>query len=44
MMKIFVKFDFNTLCKRVLEEQLDQLGIRYKMQNFGEIEFLEALS
>ena len=44
MMKIFVKFDFNTLCKRVLEEQLDQLGIRYKMQNFGEIEFLEAPS
>ena len=43
-MKIFVKFDFNTLCKKVLEEQFQKMGIRYKMLNFGEIEFLEPLN
>ena len=43
-MKMFVKFDFNTLCKKVLENQFGKLGIRYKMQNFGEIEFFEPLS
>ena len=43
-MKMFVKFDFNTLCKKVLENQFGKLGTRYKMQNFGEIEFFEPLS
>ncbi len=40
-MKIFVKFDFNTLAKRVLEDQFGSLGAKYRMLNFGEIEFLE---
>lgn len=43
-MKMNVKFDFNTICKKVLEEQLDSLGINYKMQTFGEIELLDKLS
>lgn len=43
-MKMNVKFDFNTICKKVLEEQLDSLNINYKMQNFGEIELLDKLS
>lgn len=42
-MKIFTKFDFNTVCKKVLEEQLDKIGIRYKILAFGEIEFLENI-
>lgn len=39
-----VKFDFNAICKKVLEEQLDSLGIRYRLLNFGEVEILEKIS
>lgn len=39
-----VKFDFNTICKKVLEEKLSSLDIRYKMLNFGEIELLDKIS
>jgi len=39
-----VKFDFNTICKKVLEEKLEALEIRYKMLNFGEIELLDKVS
>lgn len=43
-MKMNVKFDFNTICKMVLEEKLSSLDIRYKMLNFGEIELLDKIS
>lgn len=43
-MKMNVKFDFNTICKKVLEEQLNSLNINYRILNFGEIELLEKLS
>ncbi len=43
-MKIFTKFDFNAVCSRVLEEQLDKLAVKYKVVAFGEVEFLEPLS
>ena len=42
-MKMNVKFDFNAICKKVLEEQLSSLDIRYRILNFGEVEFLEKL-
>lgn len=40
-MKIFVKFDFNAICSKVLEEQLQHTGLKYRVRNFGEVEFLE---
>ncbi len=43
-MKIFVKFDFNTVCTTVLEEQLNESGVRYRIPAFGEVEFLESLN
>lgn len=43
-MKIYVKFDFNKICKRVLEEQLDALAIPYTLSGVGEIEFLAPLA
>jgi AraC-like DNA-binding protein len=43
-MKLFIKFDFNTICKRVLEYKLDELNIKYKILGFGEVEFLEKLT
>ncbi len=42
-MKIFLKFDFNRLCSKLIEEKLDQLDIKYRMLNFGEVEFLEKV-
>lgn len=42
-MKIFVKFDFTRCCSKVIDEKLMALDIKYQMQNFGEIEFLEKV-
>ncbi|MBJ7882107.1 helix-turn-helix domain-containing protein [Gelidibacter salicanalis] len=42
-MKIFIKFDFTQFCSTILDEKLDELNIKYRMLNFGEIEFLEPV-
>lgn len=42
-MKIFIKFDFTRFCSRIIDEKLMALDIKYKMINFGEIEFLEKV-
>lgn len=42
-MKIFIKFDFTRLSVKVIDEKLNELGVKYKMLNFGEIEFLEKV-
>lgn len=41
-MKVYFRFDFNIICKKVLQQQLDAAGIRYRNVNFGEVEFLEV--
>lgn len=43
-MTLFVKFDFNAVCKKVLEDQLNQLNLKHKIVSFGEVEFLETVS
>ncbi|MFI0428229.1 helix-turn-helix domain-containing protein [Mariniflexile sp. HMF6888] len=43
-MKLFIKFDFNTICKKVLEIKLDELNIKYRILAFGEVELLEKVS
>ncbi|WP_299393307.1 helix-turn-helix transcriptional regulator [uncultured Gelidibacter sp.] len=43
-MKVFIKFDFAQFCSKVLDEKLCELGIKYRMLNFGELEFLEPVS
>lgn len=42
-MKLFIKFDFNTICKKVLETKLEELGIKYQILAFGEVELLEKV-
>lgn len=37
-MKLYLKFDINTICKRVLQEQLESLNLNYSVLSFGEIE------
>ncbi|RKN78694.1 helix-turn-helix domain-containing protein [Ulvibacterium marinum] len=36
-MKLYVKFDFNTTCKRVLEERLNAFGVDYNILGIGEV-------
>lgn len=43
-MTMFVKFNFNKICTKVLEEILTDLGIKYQITNFGEVQFLEKPS
>jgi AraC-like DNA-binding protein len=40
-MKMYVKFDFNALCRKVLDEKLQEYGLKYRMLDFGEVEFYE---
>ncbi|HZV68496.1 MAG TPA: AraC family transcriptional regulator [Saprospiraceae bacterium] len=43
-MKLHVRFDMVTVCKIVLHEQLEKLGIPFEMNTLGEIEFQDSLS
>ncbi|MDQ0595471.1 AraC-like DNA-binding protein [Chryseobacterium ginsenosidimutans] len=43
-MKMYVKFDFNALCKKVLDEKLKEQGLKYRLLNFGEVEFYEPFT
>ncbi|WP_076552954.1 helix-turn-helix domain-containing protein [Chryseobacterium ureilyticum] len=43
-MKMYVKFDFNALCKKVLDEKLKEHGLKYRLLNFGEVEFYEPFT
>ncbi|WP_348798708.1 helix-turn-helix domain-containing protein [Flavobacterium adhaerens] len=42
-MKVFIKFDFNTVCNTLLSEKLHEFKIKHKILGFGEIEFLEKV-
>jgi AraC-like DNA-binding protein len=43
-MTLHVKFDFNAVCRKVLEEKLLEYNIKHKIIGFGEVEILEKLS
>jgi AraC-like DNA-binding protein len=43
-MKAFIKFDFNTACKKILKDKLDECEIKHRILGFGEVEFLEKVS
>lgn len=43
-MKLYIKFDFNSICTKVLEENLEKCGIKHKILGFGEVEFSEKVS
>ncbi len=40
-MKLYIKYNINALCKKVLEEQLDKLGLDYSVSGFGEVDIKE---
>ena len=41
-MKLYVKFDINTICSLFLKEKLDELQIDFTQLSFGEIEITQA--
>lgn len=43
-MKLFLKFDFNTVCKKVLESMFNELNLEHKIIGFGEVEILKKLT
>ena len=40
-MKIFIKFDFTSICRKVLEEKLTKYNIKHRVLAFGEVDILE---
>lgn len=43
-MKLYLKFDINAVCKKVLQEQLDSLKIDYSTVGFGEIDIQTSIA
>jgi AraC-like DNA-binding protein len=43
-MTLHLKFDFNAVCRKVLNEKLLEHNIKHKIIGFGEVELLEKLS
>lgn len=43
-MKIFIKFDFNAVCNKILEEKLEKHQLKHRVLGFGEVEFLENIT
>jgi AraC-like DNA-binding protein len=43
-MKLFIKFDFNSICNKILEEKLAESEMKYRILGFGEVEFINKVS
>ncbi len=43
-MKIYIKFNINTICNRVLEDELKNQDVKHNIVSFGEVEFPEGIS
>lgn len=43
-MKFYIKYDINVICKKVLQEQLDKLGLSYNLVAFSEVEIKEKIA
>lgn len=42
-MKLFLKFDFNAVCKKVLDDKLKELSLKHRIISFGEVELFDQL-
>ena len=43
-MKLYVKYDINAICKKILQEQLDKFDLSYNIIGFGEVDIVENVS
>lgn len=42
-MRIYIKYDINILCRKILQEQLDKLALSYNLVGFSEVEIKETI-
>ena len=42
-MKVYLKFDYVQLTKKIVQEKLSELGFKYNIVGFGEFNFLEKV-
>lgn len=42
-MILYVKYDMNALCQKILQEQFNQLNLKYSILSLGEIEITEPI-
>lgn len=40
-MKIYLKYDMMTVCRTILQEQMEKLGLTYSLEGIGELEIKE---
>ena len=43
-MKLYIKYDINEICKKILQEQLDRLELSYALHGYSEVEIKEDIS
>jgi len=43
-MRLYIKFDINAICKKIMQEQLEKSKLNYSIIAFGEVEILEPAS
>ena len=43
-MKLYIKYDINEICKKILQEQLDKLQLSYALLGYSEVEIREDIS
>lgn len=43
-MKLYLKFDINTLSKKLLEDKFSELNLKYNILDFGEVELLQKVT
>jgi len=43
-MKLFLKYDIPTICKTLLSDQLEKMGLSFKITGFGELEITGSLT
>jgi AraC-like DNA-binding protein len=43
-MQLYIKYDINTACKRIIEEQLNKMELDYALKGFGEVELKGSIS
>jgi len=42
-MNLYIKYDINTACKKILQEQLDKMQLTYAIIGFGEVELKDNI-
>ena len=43
-MKLYINYNVNAICKKILHEQLDKLDLKYSLISLGEVEIREPIS